>query len=99
MVGGLQEVLDDETVTGVRIPVHDISRERPDSDLISFQFQIHLERLAEMIRVRRQPRREVSGLVRPHLPQWHIFKRRNINHRTPPLQTSARTVVTGRSSW
>ena len=86
VVGGFKQVLDDESMTGVRIPEHDISRERPDRDLVAFQLQIHLERLAEVARVRRQPRREISGLVRPHLTQRHIFKRRNINHRTRPLR-------------
>ena len=68
---------------GVRIPQHDIGRERPHVDLDAFQFQVHLQRPAEMLRMFSQPQREITGLIRPDLPQRDLNQRLDLDPQNP----------------
>ena len=74
VVSRLQKILDYDEMAGVRILENHVNCERADGELLPLEFKIHLQFLAEQIRVVRQPRREVSCFIPPDLAQQHILQ-------------------------
>ena len=83
MVRVANQVFDHDACAGVPFAKQEIRGEGTDRDLRPLKFQVHPKRLAQVVRICRQERRELTRFVRPDLADRNADQAINrVRHRS-----------------